>query len=137
MNGSTLGWNHLGLAAFYPSVSSNLDPLGSPSPFNTASTCIFGGNITSIATANLTSNVNGTTLECSNGSFVLNGTEIVGYDLILKGKTMLMEDLISVMLSGTCPPIILPITKKFLTSHNFNPFKLLSFIGVHLSVPRK
>ena len=88
MNGGTLGWRNLGLNNFHGSVSSGLDPLGSPSPFSTTATCIYGGIITSMATANLTIDVNRTTLDCSDGSFVLNGTDIASYDLILKGKTI-------------------------------------------------
>ena len=92
MNGGTLGWRNLERTSFHGSVSSNLDPLGSPSPFSSRATSVSGGTITGIATANLTSNVNGTTLDCSDGSFVLNGTDIASYDLILKGKTMLMKN---------------------------------------------
>lgn len=99
MNGSTLGWRNLGQTNFHSSVSSDLDPLSSPSPFSTRATCVSGGTITSIATANLTDDVNGTTLDCSDGSFVLSGTNITSYDLILKGKTMLMKIIVILLYS--------------------------------------
>ena len=104
MNGGTVGWRNLGLTNFHTSVSSNLDSLGQDNPFSTKATCDSGGNITSIATANLTSGVNGTTLDCSDGVFgpcEYCNTNITSYNLILKGKTMLMKnDLIDHMVGN-------------------------------------
>ena len=92
MNGNILGWRNLRKTSFHASVTPNPYPLGAPSPFSTRTIYNSGGTIASIATANLTSIVNGTTLDCSNGSFIHNGTIIISYDLILKGKVMLMKN---------------------------------------------
>ena len=91
MNGDTLGWRNLGQNRFHLSVSSNLVPLGSPSPFNTTVISVSGSTITSVATANLTSEVNRSTLDCSDGLFDNNNTNVTTFNLTLKGKTMLMK----------------------------------------------
>ena len=94
VDGSAIGWRNLGQTEFPASVSPNLVALGSPSPFSSRATCSFGGFIISIATANLTSAVDGSTLECSDGSFDLSGTTIASVDLSLKGIYLLAIHLI-------------------------------------------
>ena len=91
MDGGTLGWRNLERINLHTSVSSDLNPLSSPSPFRTRATSVSGGTITGIATANLTSNVNGTTLDCSDGLFGGSNTNVTTFNLTLKGKTMLMK----------------------------------------------
>ena len=91
MDGTTLGWRNLGRTNFHSSVSSDPDPLSSPSPFSTRAISVSGGTITSTATANLTSNVNRTTLDCSDGLFGGSNTNETTFNLTLKGKTMLIK----------------------------------------------
>ena len=90
VNGTVLGWRFGGASAvgeFYNSLSgpTNPNPLGL-GPFSTRVTSVSGGIITSIATAsNLTRDANGVTLECSDGFFNSNSTDIISVTLPLQG----------------------------------------------------
>ena len=81
-NGAALGWRYGGAGGvpeFYLASggsTANLRLLGS-GPFSTRVTSVSGGIITLIATAsNLTSDVNGMPLECSDGIFTSSNTEV-------------------------------------------------------------
>ena len=87
VNGTALGWRYGGAAILYAAMDGNTSStlLGS-GPFSTRVTNVSGGIITSIATAsNLTRDVNGMTLECSNGLFTSNVTEKENITLPLQG----------------------------------------------------
>lgn len=81
---SLVAWRNLGDDEPYNSFSNDFRSLGSTSPFSARATCYSNDIKTSIATANLTTAVNGSTLECADNLFFVAGRNITSINLSVK-----------------------------------------------------
>uniref|UniRef100_A0A1X7T759 Ig-like domain-containing protein n=1 Tax=Amphimedon queenslandica TaxID=400682 RepID=A0A1X7T759_AMPQE len=84
----SLGWRYAGIQRhfFSPSGPGGVSPMGR-TPFSIRVIDVSHGIITSIATAsNLTRDVNGMTLECSDGLFSSGSSNILNSELNFGGK---------------------------------------------------
>ena len=84
---NSLGWRYNNVDnAFYISPNELTQAPRSVGPFLIQLTCVRGSEFTSVATINVTSNLNGAKLDCADGLFNSQNTEIKSFTFSVKGK---------------------------------------------------
>ena len=84
---NSLGWRYNNVDnTFYISPNDVTQASRSVGPFLTHLTCVRVSEFTSVATINVTSNLNGAKLDCADDLFALLNTEIKSFTFSVKGK---------------------------------------------------
>ena len=82
-----LGWRYNLTEGYYDNTNQLSHTPVLVGPFTTQLTCVRGHEFTSVAKINVTSNLNGTTLECADNVFSLSNTEKKNFTFFIIGKT--------------------------------------------------
>ena len=83
---NVLGWRYNVIERYYHDFNQLTNAPVLVGPFSFQLTCVRGSEFISVAKINVTSNLNGTVLECADNVFSLSNTEKKKFTFSMKGK---------------------------------------------------